>query len=66
MKNYVMVLILILIFMMASPFIELAMSQPPPPDPDGVPIDGGLGFLLAAGMLYGAKKLRSSQQEITE
>jgi len=27
-----------------------------PPDPD-VPIDGGIGFLLAAGALYGAKRI---------
>jgi len=27
-------------------------------DPDLIPIDGGLGFLLAAGVSYGVKKAR--------
>ncbi|HMO34349.1 MAG TPA: hypothetical protein PKE07_15235 [Lacibacter sp.] len=30
----------------------------PEGDPDLVPIDGGLGFLLAAGVGYGVKKAR--------
>lgn len=29
---------------------------PPPQDPGEVPVDGGLVFLLAAGVSYGAKK----------
>ncbi|WP_256003708.1 MULTISPECIES: PID-CTERM protein-sorting domain-containing protein [Pedobacter] len=38
------------------------MAQPEDPglpggDPD-VPLDGGTGFLLLAGALYGAKKLK--------
>ncbi|MEM9894920.1 MAG: hypothetical protein AAF789_01005 [Bacteroidota bacterium] len=38
-------------------FISLAaMAQPPPPP--ATPIDGGLSLLLAAGGLYGLKKLR--------
>lgn len=28
----------------------------PPPPEGGVPVDGGLGLLLAAGVGYGAKK----------
>ena len=27
-------------------------------DPDLIPVDGGLGFLLAAGVGYGVKKAR--------
>lgn len=30
---------------------------PPPPDP--VPIDGGLGFLIVAGVGYGLKRMRN-------
>lgn len=38
-------------------FSQLAFAQPPPPaTPAAVPIDGGLGFLLAAGAGLGAKK----------
>ncbi len=28
----------------------------PGPDPDGVPLDGGVSILVAAGIAYGAKK----------
>ena len=34
--------------------ITFAMAQPAPP---ATPIDGGLSVLLAAGGLYGAKKI---------
>jgi len=30
----------------------------PPPPPPGLPIDGGLFFLLISGLAYGAKKLK--------
>jgi len=33
------------------------------PDPGGVPVDGGLGFLLAAGVGYGANKLRKYRKD---
>jgi len=45
--------------------IEDAYSQPPPPGGGGdppcwpppcIPIDGGIGFLIAAGIAYGGKK----------
>ena len=45
---------------------QVAMAQPPPPDDPnnvgggtggaGVPIDGGLGILMAAGAVLGLKK----------
>ena len=31
----------------------------PPPPPPGLPIDGGLLFLLIAGIVYGVKKLKN-------
>ena len=39
----------------------LSMAPPPPPPPPAaggpqVPIDGGVGLLIAAGVGYGAKK----------
>lgn len=46
---------------------QVAFAQPPPPaNPAAVPIDGGLGFLLAAGAGLGAKKawdLRKQQDQ---
>ena len=32
-------------------------------DPDLIPIDGGLGFLLAAGVGYGVKKARDMKKK---
>jgi hypothetical protein len=32
-------------------------------DPDLIPIDGGLGFLLAAGVGYGVKKARDLKRK---
>ena len=53
--------------MIAPFFMESIIAQPPPPpDPEAIPIDGGLGFLLAAGMAYGAKKLRKNKTDKTE
>ena len=39
-----------------------AHAQPFPPG-DGVPIDGGLSILLAAGVGYGAKKIYDSRKD---
>jgi len=30
----------------------------PPPPPPGLPIDGGIIFLLISGIIYGVKKLK--------
>jgi hypothetical protein len=43
-----------------------ALADPPPfggNTQDGIPIDGGLGFLLAAGAGYGVKKLREHRSK---
>jgi len=56
-----------IIIMLCLPY--LAHAQPDPGDcPTCVPIDGGLGFLIAAGVAYGIKKAKSSmkKQTITE
>lgn len=46
-----------------------AAAPPPPPPPcetppcpPDVPIDGGIGFLAAAGMYYGIKKLYGAKK----
>jgi len=50
--------ILILIFIVALVFSATIVSaQPPPPPPQDIPIDGGLLFLIGAGMAYGAKEI---------
>lgn len=36
---------------------------PPFGDPCPVPIDGGVGFLIAAGLAYGGKKYRDQKKQ---
>ena len=62
-KRSYTIFILLIIFSLAPLFIETASAQPPPPPPVDIPIDGGLGFLLAAGIAYGAKKLHSEKND---
>jgi hypothetical protein len=40
-----------------------AGGPPPPPPPSGVPLDGGVSLLLAAGAALGAKKVKSTFAE---
>lgn len=41
---------------------DLLFAPPPRPDPN-IPIDGGIGFLIAAGIGYGAKKAFGSRKK---
>ena len=45
-----------------TPTIDPVPTAPPPPPPP-IPIDGGLGFLLAAGAGYGLKRLKDSKKK---
>jgi hypothetical protein len=38
-------------------------TVPPCWDPECVPIDGGVGFLIAAGAVLGAKKIRDYKKQ---
>ncbi len=42
-----------------------AIAQPPDPleDDPGVPLDGGLSVLIAAGVGYGAKKIHDARKK---
>ncbi|MEN9497331.1 MAG: hypothetical protein RL750_230 [Bacteroidota bacterium] len=42
---------------------QVESGPDPGDDPGNVPVDGGLGFLLAAGVGYGANKLRKYRKE---
>lgn len=64
MKKTITFLIFFAILIIAPIFTESLIAQPPPPPtPEPIPIDGGLGFLLAAGMAYGAKKLNDKRKK---
>ncbi len=51
----------LLIALCFAAFALQAQILPPPP-PGGAPVDGGAGFLVAAGLAYGAKKLRDARR----
>ena len=61
--------IIIPLFIIICLGIGDAYSQPPPPGGGGdppcwpppcIPIDGGIGFLIVAGIVYGGKKAYDS------
>ncbi len=62
MTKYKIILTLTLIFLFVPFFVGTVAGQPPPPPPTDIPIDGGLSFLLAAGVAYGAKKLYANKE----
>ncbi|MFK5880050.1 MAG: hypothetical protein QM478_11230 [Flavobacteriaceae bacterium] len=49
-------LFLLVIFMT---FTNVLFAVPPPPP--GFPIDGGLGYLVISGLIYGVLKLRNKK-----
>jgi hypothetical protein len=57
-----------LIWLLIVNYVHAAGPPPPPPTggppcwppPCAIPIDGGIGFLMAAGIGYGAKKIYDS------
>ncbi len=42
-------------------FTNTLFAAAPPPPPPGLPVDGGLGFLVVSGILYGVLKLRNKK-----
>ena len=55
-------IILTILLILGPLFIETVIAQPPPPSPKEIPLDGGLGWLLAGGVAYGVKKLRDNHK----
>lgn len=61
MKKYAFYCLLLVAFILLS---QVALAQPPPPaTPAAVPIDGGLGILLAAGAGLGGYKAWKKSKE---
>jgi hypothetical protein len=57
-----MLLMKTFVFLLFVFLVSSAMyGQPLPPSADPVPIDGGLGILLAAGAAYGIKKYKNQK-----
>jgi hypothetical protein len=69
MKKYIRPILITFVILSGLAFAQVSFAQPPAPPASGsnggsntpmggaAPIDGGLVFLLAAGMGYGAKKV---------
>lgn len=54
--------LLLFLLVAALPLLAQGPGGDPEGDPDLVPVDGGLGFLLAAGVGYGVKKVRERKK----
>lgn len=69
MKKITIIQILTVAVIMLVPMLLLAQPASNPfgsgntSDPDNAPIDGGLSLLVAAGVGYGAKKLKEKRQD---
>ena len=50
----------ILFFSISVGYGQAVPPPIPPPPPPGLPIDGGIGFLLIVGALFGAKRYKDS------
>ena len=71
-KNTQIILMLVMLIVLLTPMLLLAQAPPPADnpfsgsgttDPDAAPIDGGLSLLVAAGVGYGAKKLKEKRNK---
>ena len=60
--------LMIIICCLVLPMIGFAQGPPDPCDQPGAtcPIDGGLSFLIAAGVGYGVKKYRQAKKAKSE
>ncbi|QTD38754.1 hypothetical protein JL193_05665 [Polaribacter batillariae] len=57
-KKTFLVLFTVLIFTCIVNGQIVPPAPGPPPPPPGLPVDGGLLFLLISGIIYGVKKVR--------
>ena len=71
-RNSRRLLLFALFYITMSCVPGIVMAQPNPgdcsnqdPDLPPCPVDGGLSLLLAAGMLYGAKKVKDNRNKKT-
>lgn len=62
--KWIVMLTLMLVASVCLPSLVQAQPFPNCPDPNvACPIDGGLSFLIAAGVGYGIKKVRDSRKQ---
>jgi len=66
MKKFVFIVILTLTFIITPYIIQTASAQPPPDQEVDIPIDGGLGILIIAGLAFGAKRLHETKESVVQ
>ena len=68
-NKIIFIAFVILVLLVADNYKLLAGAPPPPPPPPcfpppcGVPLDGGISLLIAAGAAYGGKKVLDSRKK---
>ena len=62
-KRILLSIIVIFIVILLPILASAQQIDPTPGEPEGVPIDGGLSLLVAAGVGYGAKKLKERKMD---
>ena len=60
MKNKIKILLIIAVLCTTFTYGQAFPPPIPPPPPPGLPIDGGILFLLISGIILGIKKLKKS------
>ena len=60
-KFFSFLLVLTFVLITVSLIFAQPSGPPDPPDPT-IPLDGGLGFLLAGGLIYGVHKYKKSRK----
>ena len=63
MKKFFLIVIALIAVYITLPGVAHALPPDPGGDPDtGVPLDGGLSILLAAGIGYAGKKIKDARK----
>ena len=58
MKKKIHLLFVVMLLVVSAANAQIVPPPVPPPPPPGLPLDGGLGALLLAGLFYGYKKIK--------
>ncbi|WP_347175188.1 PID-CTERM protein-sorting domain-containing protein [Polaribacter uvawellassae] len=61
-KNKTIVITIAIIIISLNGYAQMVPPPIPPPPPPGLPIDGGLIYLLIGGLIYGVKKIISKNK----
>ncbi|MFN0728263.1 PID-CTERM protein-sorting domain-containing protein [Polaribacter gochangensis] len=60
MKNKTKILLFVVVFCTTFTYAQMVPPPVPPPPPPGLPIDGGILFLIISGILLGVTKLKKN------